>query len=217
MLSELDLDGLCAKLGVGANGRAVIDRIRTSPPARRVRSKAGNVSGTYPSRKMGWNVQFESLHVELAAVVGMEKDDDVFEYWDQPIEDIELGWTSRSGRTVRTASTPDFFVVGLDCLGWVEWKTQAWLERAITRYPERVELQADGWHCPSAEAYATERGLTYRLRSSAELNPTLVANWRFLDRFVRNPVIVSDSERGALLDLVRAKPGATIAELLDVE
>jgi putative transposase len=217
LLTELDIDGLCVKLGVPANGRAVIDRIRTSPPARRVRSKIGNVSGTYPSRKMGWTVQFESLHVELAAVVDMEKDDDVFEYWDQPIEEVQLGWTSRSGRTVRTASTPDFFVIGSDRLGWLEWKTEEWLQRALKRYPGRVELRADGWHCPSAEVYAADRGLTYRLRSSAELNPFLVANWRFLDRFVRNPVLVPDDQRKALVDRVRANPGLTIAELLDVE
>lgn len=33
--------------------RAVIERIRSSRPSRRVQSRKGNVSGNYPSQKMG--------------------------------------------------------------------------------------------------------------------------------------------------------------------
>jgi hypothetical protein len=62
----------------------LIARIRFSPPARRVQGRAGNVSGAYPSRKMGVTIQFESHTVELGAIYLMEHDEEVLEYYDQP-------------------------------------------------------------------------------------------------------------------------------------
>lgn len=59
----------------------LIEHIRSSPPARRVASKRGNVIGEYPSRKMGHTVQFESRTVELKAIWSMEHDPHVLEYW----------------------------------------------------------------------------------------------------------------------------------------
>ena len=44
---------------------AYIQRIRESEPSRKVQSRASNVSGRYPSVKMGCSIQFESQHVEL--------------------------------------------------------------------------------------------------------------------------------------------------------
>ena len=60
---------LCERLGLSAEARAVIETIRSSPPARRVRSAAGNVSVRYPSRKMGVTIQAESHRVEQAGLV----------------------------------------------------------------------------------------------------------------------------------------------------
>lgn len=48
----------CWRLGLSDQAKAVITHIRTSPPARHVRSSAGNVSGTYPSLKMHCVIQF---------------------------------------------------------------------------------------------------------------------------------------------------------------
>ena len=47
-------------------GRTIIGTVRSSPPARRVRSAAGNVAMRYPSLKMGVTIQAESHRVELA-------------------------------------------------------------------------------------------------------------------------------------------------------
>ena len=47
---------------------ALITTIRESPPVRRVRGRAKNVTGRYPSPKMGRSIQFESQHVELWAI-----------------------------------------------------------------------------------------------------------------------------------------------------
>jgi hypothetical protein len=72
-----------------------------------VQGRAQNVSGTYASRKMGLTIQFESHKVELWAIYAMEYDAQVLEYFDQP-HTLTLTYQSPSGRTVRTAHTPDF-------------------------------------------------------------------------------------------------------------
>ena len=64
---------------IPAETEAYIERIRSSQPVRKVRSRASNVSGRYPSVKMGRSIQFESHHVELWGIYEMERDDDVLE------------------------------------------------------------------------------------------------------------------------------------------
>ncbi len=51
---------------------------------RRVTSRAHNVSGAYPSRKIGITIHFESHTVELWVIYLMEHDPDVLEFYDQP-------------------------------------------------------------------------------------------------------------------------------------
>ena len=41
---------------------ALIAAIRSSPPVRRVRGHANNITGRYPSPKMQCSIQFESEH-----------------------------------------------------------------------------------------------------------------------------------------------------------
>ncbi len=55
---------------------------------RKVRNRASNVSGRYPSVKMGRSIQFESHHVELWGIYEMERDDDVLEYYEQPVRRV---------------------------------------------------------------------------------------------------------------------------------
>ncbi|BCL79788.1 hypothetical protein ccbrp13_22530 [Ktedonobacteria bacterium brp13] len=64
--------------------QSYIERIRSSQPMRKVRNRASNVSGRYPSVKMGRSIRFESRHVELWGIYEMERNDDVLEYYDQP-------------------------------------------------------------------------------------------------------------------------------------
>src|SRR3982751_6433925 len=76
---------------------AYLQRIRASSPERKVRSRASNVSGRFPSTKMGCAIQFESQHVELWGIYTMEHDDDVLEFYDQPAR-IQLHYHECSGR-----------------------------------------------------------------------------------------------------------------------
>jgi hypothetical protein len=86
--------------------RAIINQIRSSDPARRVRSIAGNVSAFYPSRKMKRTIQFESHRNELAAILEMEHDPDVIEFYDQPnsikrrCKALRERYDSSPGRTI---------------------------------------------------------------------------------------------------------------------
>lgn len=84
MLNEADFLGWCARLGLIETTRATITAVRSRNPTRRVGGGRQNVSGRYPSRKMGTTIQFESHRVELPFVYEMEHDPGVLEYYDQP-------------------------------------------------------------------------------------------------------------------------------------
>ncbi len=157
----------------------LIARIRFSPPARRVQGRAGNVCGTYPSRKMGMTIQFESHTVELGAIYLMEHDSEVLEYFDQP-PSFKLSYQSRSGRKTTHFHTPDFFVIRHDQAGWEEWKTEEQLHKLADKQPFRYQSRDGVFHCPPGEEYASAFGLSYRVRSSAELPRTFIDNLDFL-------------------------------------
>ena len=97
MLSRDDLLTLYERLSISDEARSIIDQVRSSDPARRFRSGRGNVSGRYPSKKMGVTIQFESHRVELAAIYEMERDAHVLEYFDQP-PSIKLLYDSANNR-----------------------------------------------------------------------------------------------------------------------
>ncbi len=56
------------RLRLSSETEALIASIRSSPPIRRVSGRAGNITGRYPSPKMGVSIQFESDRVEFWAI-----------------------------------------------------------------------------------------------------------------------------------------------------
>src|SRR5262245_57969845 len=84
MLDQPQLKEWARKLNLSEQAERVIEQIRSSAPARRVQGRRGNVSGRYPSRKMGVTIQFESHRNELAAIYELEHDISVLEFYDQP-------------------------------------------------------------------------------------------------------------------------------------
>ena len=166
MLSPEAFEAWCNGIGVASHSRALIDRIRTSDPARRVGGGRSNVSGRYPSRKMGVTIQFESHRVELAGIYEMEHDAEVLEFYDQPIQ-IKLDYEAAGGKRLGVLHTPDFFVIRRTAAGWEEWKTEEELLRLAERSPNRYRAAEGGqWHCPPGEACAQNFGFYYRVRSS---------------------------------------------------
>ena len=120
-MTPAEFEQWCRALQLAPTTCDLIASMRVAPPARRVSSRAHNVSGAYPSRKMGMTVQFESHTVELWAIYLMEHDPDVLEYFDQP-HTFKLRYQDKSGRRMQGHYyTPDFLVLRRDGVGFEEW------------------------------------------------------------------------------------------------
>src|SRR5881296_3229746 len=215
MLSSDGLISWFERVDIREPTRRIIDRIRSSPPSRRVGGGRSNVSGRYPSQKMGVTIQFESHRVELAGIYEMEHDAGVLEYFDQP-PPIPLQYESSNGRPMKVRHTPDFFVVRETEAGWEEWKTEQDLGRLRERNPNRYCTDDAGrWCCPPGIAYAEPLGLYYRVRSSADIDATFQRNIQFLEDYLRAgskellPAICENA-----VSLVSATPGMPLEDLL---
>src|SRR5260221_1633670 len=193
---------------------ALIASIRSSPPVRRVSGRANNITGRYPSPKMHCSIQFESEHVEFWAIYGMERDDDVLEFYDQSSR-IPLSYRAKSGHKTTQWHTPDFFVLRRASAGWEEWKPAQSLDSLAVDKPARYQQTGTGqWRCPPGEAYAKQLGLSYRLRSSAEFHPLEIQNLKFLQDFWAHEVPPNPEQEALALAHIQAHPGIPLSELL---
>ena len=217
MLSREELESWYQRCGIPAAARLLIDRIRSSHPARRVQAHRSNVCGRYPSRKMGVTIQFESHRVELAAIYEMEHDPDVLEYYDQP-PPLKLSYESTSGRRMGVIHTPDFFVLRATKAGWEEWKTEEDLAQLTEYNPNRYCLDAPGaWRCPPGDAEASNLGVYYRVRSSHQIDWTHQRNIQFLEDYLRAESPAVDYRvRQAALTLVTDHPGISLSDLFRI-
>ncbi|MGI8746612.1 MAG: Mu transposase C-terminal domain-containing protein [Bryobacteraceae bacterium] len=215
MLTDLDLLAWYTKLGLADSARVVIDHIRSSDPARRVDGGRHNVSGFYPSKKMGATIQFESHRVELAAVYELEYDDDVLEYFDQP-PSFKLDYDSADGRHMGVLHTADYFVIRNDCAGWEECKTEDELVCLNRKNPNRYARDQKGiWICPPGEAHAVAAGLYYRVRSSRDIDWVYQRNIQFLEDYLRDGFPTAQQPLQAVLAHVGAVPGILLHQLFE--
>ena len=214
MLSHVDLRLWYERLGLSEGARTIIERIRSSEPARRVGGGRSNVVGRYPSRKMGRTVQFESHRLEFAVALELEDDERVLEYYDQPYQ-IPLTYRAISGRRISVMHTPDFFVLRTDSAGWEECKTDEQLAVLAQKSPHRYQTSPDGtWRCPPGENYASSLGLYYRIRPSSQIDWVLQRNLCFLDDYLRGDSAgVNSRERELVTACVSANPGIDLDEL----
>ncbi len=217
MFDDSAFDHWCLRLGLPEETKKLIAHIRASPPARRVRSAAGNVSGRYPSRKMGVSIQFESHRLEFAAIHEMEHDPDVLAFYDQPGR-IKLTYQGKNNdRRVGAIHTPDFFVIRQDCAGWLECKMEERLEELTRDMPHRYVRRSDEtWSCPPGEAYAEPFGLFYRLYTSAQIDWIYQRNLLFLEDYLRvNAPTIPEEQTEAIRTAVMRNPGLTLRDLLE--
>ncbi len=213
MLSPEALEAWCSGIGVSPHTRALMNRIRTSDPARRVGGGRSNVSGRYPSRKMGVTIQFESHRVELAGIYEMEHDPEVLEFYDQPIQ-IKLDYEGTGGKRLGVLHTPDFFVIRTTGAGWEEWKTEEELLHLAERSPNRYLAAEDGhWCCPPGEACARDFGFYYRVRSSSEINWVYQRNVQFLEDYLRSDWPIRPEAQKHVRAIVTASPGIRLSEI----
>ena len=215
MLEQLEFSLWCDSLELPETTREVIQQIRSSEPVRSRQSRVGNWTGRYASSKMGRTIQFESRTEEFPAIVSYEHDSRVLEYYDQPSK-IEMRYVARNDRPVVFWHTPDFFVLCVEEAGWQEWKPQEKLVELAKSMPSRYQQDEQGkWRCPPGESYAARYGLTYRVRTSAELSPLYLRNLNFLEDYLRDPDLQVDQ---AALKLMRTlfaqEPVITLKTLL---
>src|SRR2546426_1407209 len=136
MLTEAELTHWFQRLAIPEQGRATIHQVGSSDPARRVGGGHRNVSGRYPSRKMGVTIQFESHRGEWGEIYEMEHDADVLEYYDQP-PPMKLDYHAASGKRLGVIHTADYFTIRAGGAGWVECKTNEELIQLSERNPNR--------------------------------------------------------------------------------
>jgi putative transposase len=216
MFSENDFQLWCQSLNLPEPARALINQIRNSDPSRRVRSLAGNVSGFYPSRKMKRTIQFESHRNELAAILEMEHDPDVCEFYDQP-NPIQLHYRTGKGKLLSVLHTPDYFVIRQESAGWIECKTEEQLLKLAESQPNRFQYDRIDklWRCPPGEGAAARFGLDYLVKSSAGIDWIYQRNVLFLEDFLRAESLGVSAE---MIDYLRSRvataPGTPLAELL---
>jgi putative transposase len=205
----------CHRNQISPETEAYIQRIRTSQPVRKVHSGISNICGRYPSVKMGRTIQFESQHVVLWGIYEMERDDDVLEYYDQPTR-LQLRYRARSGRNTTQWHTPDFFVIRRSSAGFEEWKKASAAEGLTITMPERyMRRSAGGWQCPPGETAAAVYGLSYRVRTDAELHPLYIQNLKFLQDFWIHEYPVTASQESQVVMCLETTPGISVTELLD--
>ncbi|WP_419393427.1 DDE-type integrase/transposase/recombinase [Cytobacillus praedii] len=186
MLSELEFESWCERNDISRETREYINKnIRFAQPARSVGGWGENLTGKYPSRKMGVTIQWESGKVEGPAVLMLENDDEVLEYYDQPNK-INLSFISNSGKKGGTLYTPDFFVIRKNSAGWEEWKNEKdYISSAKKQKWKYAKNEKGFWSCPPGEEFAKDLGLTFSARIDTEINWNLHRNFTFLDDYLR--------------------------------
>lgn len=216
MLNETDFLLWCKRLALTEKAQAAVTEARSGNPTRRVGGGRKNVSGRYPSRKMGVTIQFESHRVELPFVYELERDATVLEYYDQP-PSIPLSYQAANGRVLSVVHTPDYFVIRQDSAGWEECKTSEDLEKLALKSPNRYCRDGEGrWCCPPGQAYALTAGLYYRVRSSEEINWVLQRNLQFLEDYLRfDHASVDGFVDQAVKAAVQAEPGILLSHLFE--
>ena len=177
MLNEGDFLLWCRRLALAETTQAAIAEVRSRNPTRRVGGGRENVSGRYPSRKMGLTIQFESHRVELPLVYEMEHDPGVLEYYDQP-PSIPLAYHAANGRRVFGHAHTGLLrnpprlcgVGGMQILRGSSKTGHQELQTAT------VAMAAANGAARPARRTARPLGLDYRVWSSAEINWILQRN-----------------------------------------
>ncbi|WP_010647452.1 TnsA endonuclease N-terminal domain-containing protein [Oceanobacillus massiliensis] len=181
ILDEIEFLSWCENNKISKDTQDYINKnIRISLPARSVGGGGRSPSGKYPSKKMGVYIQWESKKVEGPAVLMMENDDTVLEFYDQPNK-IKLNYVNNKGKNSWTLYTPDFFVIKENTAGWVEWKNEDDLLILSKKQPWKYIRDDKGnRRCPPGEEFAKELGLEFQVCTNKIINWNLHRNFVFL-------------------------------------
>lgn len=215
MLTKDELLQLFIQQDLPILGRKVVEDIRASQPVRRVGGGAHNVVTRFASRKMGCVIQAESHKGELPFLYQWEHDPNALEFFDQPSR-VKLAYKSASGRLARHLSTPDYFLIRRDWMGWIECKPEEKLLKQQAVGSERfVPDGQGGWRCPSGEEFAAQFGLGFRVCSTKSVNWILVRNLEFLGDYLQTELPdISKDMRAAVAHCFGDKRWLRLGDLL---
>ncbi len=206
MLSPADFDEWANRLQLSQAARALLSRIRSSEPVRRVSNAAGNMCGAFASQKMGHTVQWESISGERPLILVWEFDASCLEMWDQSWT-LKIRYVLPNGNKSGGRTVVDFVVLMKDWVGGVDYKTSAELAKLAVDAPYRwVQTGHNTWDQPPAREALQKLGLDYRVLSDHDVPHTLVRNIDFLrPRLLRQVVMPPEAVKALqeLLDLER--------------
>ena len=216
MLTNDDLLLWFQRLAIPAQTRSTIDCIRSSGPSRHVgRRPIEDVSGRYPSRKMGVTIGLKAIGWRLAGVYEMEHDVGVLEYFDQP-PSIKLDYASATGKRMGVLHLLTSLSSAIETPDGKNGRQKKSYSGLPSRNPNRYCAGAEGrWRCPPGADYAERMGLYYRVRSSAEIEWVYQRNIQFLEDYLRvdSPAISTLRRRSAVAH-VSATHGLPLEDLL---
>ncbi|UUV23642.1 MULTISPECIES: Mu transposase C-terminal domain-containing protein [Lysinibacillus] len=216
MMNEHEFTKWAASMDLSEEAKAEIQRIRQSPPARRVGGGRNNVSGRYSSKKMGMTIQFESHKVELPAIYMMEFNENVLEYYDQPPKIKVNYFQSKKNASKKMAYwyTADFFVIEKERAYWVECKTEEELIKKSQEKPDRYFRRNGEWGFSPGVNYATKFGLDFIVRSSSDINWILHRNLEFLADYIARECVPEYSIVSKIKGVILSSPGITLLDLI---
>jgi transposase InsO family protein len=214
MFNERELQLWFDQCQLSLEARKLIEEVRSAPPSRRLDSTIKSVFVQYASRKMGCVIQARGHRLTLPAVIQMEYDDAVLEFYDQP-PPFPIRYLTKASHETTPLARPDFFVMGQDSAGWTEWRSEKDLVQRARKMPNRYVRTADGqWRCPPGEAYAGQFGLFYQVHSTVEINWIFQRNINFLSDYLQaNCPQVNRAVIQPVLSQVAAEPGITLHDL----
>ncbi|MCM3358648.1 TnsA endonuclease N-terminal domain-containing protein [Psychrobacillus sp. MER TA 171] len=215
MMSNSEFEEWAEKLKLTDEAKNEVQRVRQSPPARRVGGGKHNVSGRYSSKKMGFTIQFESHKVELPTIYMLEYNDNVLEYYDQPPQ-IKLTYyqSNKNNKKMAYLNTPDFFVIEKERAYWVECKTEEELIKKSQSNPDRYLRENEQWIFTPGKDFAAEYNLDFLIRSSSEINWNLQRNLEFLEDYFVKDYVLNETKIKRIKESIQEAPGITLKELL---
>lgn len=170
------VQSIMTKLGLPSIGQNYVFRA-LADPSRRTKSGVANVSGVYPSQKMGMTIGFESRTLELARIIHNEADPEVLGYVAQ-LPQIKISYKcGKTGRKISYLTKPDLLEIYNNEIVVVECKPLSKLrEWEIDRPGFVCQEYGNEWRCPPAEAACAALGLRHRIICEQNLSPKRIKN-----------------------------------------
>lgn len=216
-MTPADFEAYVEEHRLRGSAEAICRSVWAAPgPSRKTRSDAFHGSARIASEKTGWTRDAESIS-EYRVYKTFEFRRDVRWYATQPAAKVLRQWVTvrddGSRRIDPVWATLDAFVFWADRLpGWVDIKTRASIEKTIEDHPGFYTVEPDGTVlCPSAHAFADERGLSYTVIVVDDLDPVEVANAGYARSFLG--IEVPGSVADGLRILVAKRGRVTLGDL----